>query len=143
MPKMRWLNRRLNKLISSLLTLPFVLIFLFFRWLLFGKRLSSDGYVLKKSNSGRERYEHRDIAERILGRPLEPREVVHHINGRRDDNRPSNLCVMDRFDHDRYHKWYDWVRENYGKYPRKSTQLKKLREDFHGLPLIDVPNRKY
>ncbi|MBI2712577.1 MAG: HNH endonuclease [Bdellovibrio sp.] len=107
------------------------------RGYLSNEREAPNGYVLKRSKSGRHHYEHREIAEQILGRRLEKWEIVHHINGRRNDNRPSNLCVMDSRDHDRYHEWYDWIFNTYGNYPRRETQLQRLRESFNGTLLAD------
>jgi len=63
------------------------------------------------------------------------------MNGVRHDNRPENLCVMDHRDHMRYHEWYDWVKAK-GTFPRRETQLRKLREDFKGTILSDVVNKK-
>lgn len=57
-------------------------------------RANKNGYVL----------EHILIAEKKVGRPLSTNEVVHHINGIKDDNRPENLLVLTKSEHSALHK---------------------------------------
>lgn len=47
--------------------------------------------------------EHRYIMEQYLGRKLNKDEVVHHINGKKYDNRIENLQVMSRSEHIKVH----------------------------------------
>jgi hypothetical protein len=86
---------------------------------------------------GLSQYEHRLLAEKTLNRRMAPGEVVHHINGRRGDNRLENLCVLTEGAHDAYHGWYDWIHAQYGVYPRRETQMRKLKEEFGGIILSD------
>ena len=48
--------------------------------------------------------EHRFVIEQHLGRKLQRREVVHHINEKRDDNRLENLQLMTIGEHGKLHK---------------------------------------
>jgi hypothetical protein len=49
-------------------------------------------------------YEHRLVAERMLGRRIGRHEHVHHINGDKRDNRPENLEVVDAPTHRLRHR---------------------------------------
>ena len=50
-------------------------------------------------------YEHILIAEEMVGHPLNNGEVVHHIDGNKQNNNPSNLMIFVSYgDHAAFHK---------------------------------------
>lgn len=49
-------------------------------------------------------HEHRLVAQQKLGRPLQPGEVVHHLDGDIHNNAPENLVVITQSEHIRIHK---------------------------------------
>lgn len=65
-----------------------------------GRRKHEKGYIMlyrpDHPNATRKGYvmEHRLVAEEKIGRLLDPEEVVHHLNGVKDDNRPENVQVL-------------------------------------------------
>lgn len=56
-------------------------------------KCTKDGYIM----------EHDLIMECYIGRWLKEKEVVHHINHKRDDNRIENLQLMTTSEHARLH----------------------------------------
>ena len=62
----------------------------------------SSGYLLLIAD-GKKLSEHRYIMEQKLNRKLKSGEIVHHIDGNKSNNDPSNLCLTNNIAHTRYH----------------------------------------
>lgn len=50
-------------------------------------------------------YEHRLIAEEMMGRELKEDEVVHHLDENKGNNSPDNLLVLENSQHVKLHQW--------------------------------------
>lgn len=113
---------------------------LFSKWQSGSKKfINANGYVfLTRENET----EHRHIAKTLIRRRLARNEVVHHINGKKTDNRVWNLCLMDREKHEHFHAWLRWKREKTGRYPSLREQKRILVSEYRGTLLETVvPSR--
>ncbi|WP_286137375.1 HNH endonuclease [Bacillus sp. 7894-2] len=90
-----------------------------------GRTVNYHGYVLLKTtghpratSNGDYVFEHILVAEREIGRYLEAGEIVHHINGVKDDNRPCNLYITNPSEHSVMHNhgWAHTVTSNLDKF---------------------------
>lgn len=64
-----------------------------------GKSISTDGYYVINGKKV-----HRMIMEKHIGRKLSFKEIVHHINFNKLDNRIENLQIVSRREHNKIHK---------------------------------------
>lgn len=68
------------------------------------------------------RTEHRDIAEKLIGRKLLSSEVVHHIDHNPRNNSVSNLLIMSTSDHVRLHNHLDLQRVIFEKSKNENSE---------------------
>jgi hypothetical protein len=66
-----------------------------------GKNGYLERAVRQPDGSWRRVYQHREVMEQKLGRPLEPWENVHHLDGDKANNDPANLELLDHATHAR------------------------------------------
>ena len=76
------------------------------------------GYVWMRKTNLRWDFEHRIVAEKMLGRELRWGETVHHINLDKTDNRPANLKILPFPIHNIYH--------NICNYPQRNRNIMNL-----------------
>ena len=87
--------------------------------------LGQGGYKYFWISDGTSIKEHRAVMEQMIGRKLEPGEEVHHIDGDRANNNPSNLMLLTKSEHSRLHRLKDLERN---KLPFGASNIEKRKK---------------
>ena len=112
-----------------------------------GRRKSSYGYIMICSpdhpykNKRGEVFEHRLVMEQHIGRYLKPYEVVHHINGIRDDNRLENLELTDIHEHQRS-KHLKGFRDKYNRFHNTEEEMNIANATYDAMQNQPTPRQK-
>jgi hypothetical protein len=68
-------------------------------------RTNSSGYQqFKDKRTGEWVLTHRRVAEKMVGGRIYPGREVHHVDGDKSNNRPSNLTILSSAQHRRIHR---------------------------------------
>ncbi len=67
-----------------------------------GFRRNNSGYKVFKEN-GKTQSVHKRVAEKKVGGKIYPGYEVHHKDGNKNNNRPSNLAVLKKSSHKNIH----------------------------------------
>lgn len=77
-----------------------------------GTSVKPSGYVVYTRGPYKGKTVHTVVMEERIGRMLLSDEVVHHIDGNRQNNDPNNLALMTRSAHSRLHRREDVIAGN-------------------------------
>ena len=100
-----------------------------------GRLITSHGYVAVRVlpghphawGAGRQRYayEHILVMESEIGRPLDQKELVHHRNGDKADNRGENLELLTVSQHAKEHSCLRG-RDELGRFPPEDLRVREF-----------------
>jgi len=85
-----------------------------------GKAISVDGYYVINGKKV-----HRIIMEKHIGRKLLSKEIVHHINNDKLDNRIENLQIVTRSEHNKIHFSVNDGLTNYQRFCLRRNHVKE------------------